>query len=156
MQTASQPQPDAIRPLTNQPVTCGRIVHVYSSLWDGARPGIVLSATGPIADVNVELHAVRDADAIKALHGPSPFRTILGVPVYDPLTPGITTVQGSTGGNYWAEWPPIVRQIPGPAIPATLTSPVAPPADVPAPTDAAPETAPAETDAQTAPPEPAA
>lgn len=120
-----------VRTLTAQACACGRVVHVYSDLWDGARPATILSSTGPLVDCNVELHAARDVAALRKLSGPSPFITLCSVPVYDHGTTGETTTQEAKGAKVWAEWP---RQIP-PPVPKMNVSPVAPPqAEHPVPT----------------------
>ncbi|MDX2147596.1 MAG: hypothetical protein SFZ23_08755 [Planctomycetota bacterium] len=79
---------------SNRPVTCGRIVHVYCSAWEGPRPGITIRSeelNGWL--VNVFTDTGSDISIVN---------------VYEPFEPfARDSILAAEGWAEWAEWPPI-------------------------------------------------
>lgn len=80
---------------TQQPVTVGRVVHVYSTVWAGPRPGIVVDAgEGGRCTVNVFADGVRDRSYLAALRRAETGNTFRDVPVYDGIPAGAMHTDG--------------------------------------------------------------
>lgn len=106
------------------PATVGRIVLVFSSLWEGAQPGIVTNGPDPSvervklgetqrANVNVFLDGVNNAQVLLLFRGRAEGNTIRAIRVYDALDPlqraqvRVQVVGAFAPGEpvFWAEWP---------------------------------------------------
>lgn len=99
--------------------TCGRIVHVYSTAWEGPRPGIVIAnmivADGPKTGaqeltVNVMLDGTRDAKVLDVFRKRAKGNTLENVPLYDQLSheqrAAVLAENKRRGAEYLCEWPP--------------------------------------------------
>jgi hypothetical protein len=78
-------------PTSRIQASCGRIVHIYSTLWQGPRPADVLSATN-LDEVeqnkvrcNVKVDGQVDADVLARFRAAETGNTLL-CHLYDPLT----------------------------------------------------------------------
>lgn len=103
-----------------QKPTVGRIVHVYSSRWDGPRPGIIVAvkpASDPdgeiLTNVNVFLDGTQDAGVLAVFRLRATGNTIANMGIHEPLTtPARIGILANTPampgqGVFWAEWPPM-------------------------------------------------
>ena len=85
--------------------TVGRIVHVYSDVWSGPRPGLVVMSFGnELANVRVFFDDVNDTAAITLL---GRNRMAMSVPVTNE--PDSTRIGNLRELRVWACWPPRVQ-----------------------------------------------
>ncbi len=106
------------------PATVGRVVHVYSSLWEGEQPGMVTRGPLPSVDqvragatqqanVNVMLDGVNNFNVLQVFRGRAEGNTVRACRVYDALDPlqraqlRVQIAGAFAPGEpvFWAEWP---------------------------------------------------
>lgn len=102
------PKPSSI------PVTCGRIVWLFSNGWKGPRPGkIVRPVRDHLANINVELDGETDRDVIAVISTTHSGRTLLAIPVFDSMSDEQRAEYAKHASAVpeehtpvWAEWMP--------------------------------------------------
>ncbi len=107
--------------MSGQQPSVGRILHVYSSLWRGPRPGIVVNAfpdAPSIANVNVFLDGYNDAGVLAEIRQRPSGNTFPSCPVLEPQTgegqraAAADRYRQPDGFFAFAEWPPYVPPVP--------------------------------------------